>query len=238
MSTPAGWYDDGSGRQRWWDGTQWTEHYAPPAQTAAAAPASSTAEPAVATEPGKRPPSVISWVGLGLAVLGLILSCIPATLVAGWILLAAGLIVSIVAFFFKGAKWTAITGTAVAVVGSIIAVIVFFVYAAFALAGSAAEYIEDSSSDYATTAPDDDPSSAGRPSVDEVAAGLADILQFEDQGYTDEQVTCIAQELVEDPDMSDETLRAIADGSDELLDVDTTEFSEGVVDAMTVCLLE
>ncbi|UNK71992.1 DUF2510 domain-containing protein [Microbacterium sp. H1-D42] len=29
MSTPAGWYDDGSGRQRWWDGEQWTEHFAP-----------------------------------------------------------------------------------------------------------------------------------------------------------------------------------------------------------------
>lgn len=24
--TPAGWYDDGSGRQRWWDGRQWTDH--------------------------------------------------------------------------------------------------------------------------------------------------------------------------------------------------------------------
>ncbi|KDA06078.1 hypothetical protein DC31_12720 [Microbacterium sp. CH12i] len=29
MSTPAGWYDDGSGRQRWWDGQNWTEHFAP-----------------------------------------------------------------------------------------------------------------------------------------------------------------------------------------------------------------
>jgi hypothetical protein len=27
MSAAPGWYDDGSGRQRWWDGTQWTEHY-------------------------------------------------------------------------------------------------------------------------------------------------------------------------------------------------------------------
>jgi hypothetical protein len=26
MSTPAGWYDDGSGRRRWFDGIQWTEH--------------------------------------------------------------------------------------------------------------------------------------------------------------------------------------------------------------------
>lgn len=28
MSTPAAWYDDGSGRLRWWDGDQWTEHFA------------------------------------------------------------------------------------------------------------------------------------------------------------------------------------------------------------------
>lgn len=28
MSTAAGWYDDGSGRNRWWDGEQWTERFA------------------------------------------------------------------------------------------------------------------------------------------------------------------------------------------------------------------
>ena len=28
MSTPEGWYDDGSGRTRWWDGVAWTEYYA------------------------------------------------------------------------------------------------------------------------------------------------------------------------------------------------------------------
>jgi hypothetical protein len=27
MTTTAGWYDDGSGRQRWWDGTVWTDTY-------------------------------------------------------------------------------------------------------------------------------------------------------------------------------------------------------------------
>ncbi|KJL28996.1 septum formation family protein [Microbacterium oxydans] len=26
MTTPAGWYDDGSGNRRWWDGEQWTAH--------------------------------------------------------------------------------------------------------------------------------------------------------------------------------------------------------------------
>lgn len=27
----AGWYDDGSGRQRWWDGSQWTDQWQDPA---------------------------------------------------------------------------------------------------------------------------------------------------------------------------------------------------------------
>lgn len=29
-TTPPGWYDDGHGAMRWWDGTQWTEHVATP----------------------------------------------------------------------------------------------------------------------------------------------------------------------------------------------------------------
>lgn len=28
-SIPAGWYPDGQGRMRWWDGTAWTEQYSP-----------------------------------------------------------------------------------------------------------------------------------------------------------------------------------------------------------------
>ena len=37
MSTPAGWYDDGSGQQRWWNGEAWTE-YTPEHLSAAAVP--------------------------------------------------------------------------------------------------------------------------------------------------------------------------------------------------------
>ncbi|WP_226531741.1 DUF2510 domain-containing protein [Microbacterium paraoxydans] len=47
-TTPAGWYDDGSGRQRWWDGQQWTEHFAPEAATPSEPEASATEAPAVA----------------------------------------------------------------------------------------------------------------------------------------------------------------------------------------------
>jgi hypothetical protein len=42
VSTPAGWYDDGSGRLRWWDGDQWTKHFADQQQLAVADTTGST----------------------------------------------------------------------------------------------------------------------------------------------------------------------------------------------------
>ncbi|SDQ25378.1 DUF2510 domain-containing protein [Microbacterium sp. cf332] len=56
-STPPGWYDDGHGALRWWDGTRWTEHthaLAPadaPAEAEAEAEAPATAEPSATAEP-------------------------------------------------------------------------------------------------------------------------------------------------------------------------------------------
>lgn len=50
----AGWYDDGSGRQRWWDGTLWTEHYADASTQASAV-----------TEPG------ILWQAVGKPLTGI-----------------------------------------------------------------------------------------------------------------------------------------------------------------------
>jgi hypothetical protein len=47
-TTPAGWYDDGSGRQRWWDGQQWTEHFAP--ETAATSEDESVSDAPVAPD--------------------------------------------------------------------------------------------------------------------------------------------------------------------------------------------
>ena len=37
-NTPAGWYPQEDGRQRYWDGETWTEHFAPGTQQVAAAP--------------------------------------------------------------------------------------------------------------------------------------------------------------------------------------------------------
>lgn len=38
VSTPPGWYDDGSGTQRWWNGTTWGEQSPPPAFPAGGLP--------------------------------------------------------------------------------------------------------------------------------------------------------------------------------------------------------
>lgn len=39
MATAAGWYDDGSGRQRWWDGSAWTDRFQDPAGAGSVVPA-------------------------------------------------------------------------------------------------------------------------------------------------------------------------------------------------------
>lgn len=54
MSTPAGWYDDGSGTQRWWDGQQWTDHSAPGAPVASPPAALATA-PSLGGDSGGAP---------------------------------------------------------------------------------------------------------------------------------------------------------------------------------------
>lgn len=57
-TTPAGWYDDGTGRQRWWDGQQWTEHFAPEATAADAPDAGDTEGPTDVATPANETPSV------------------------------------------------------------------------------------------------------------------------------------------------------------------------------------
>lgn len=86
QSPAPGWYPDGSGATRWWDGSAWTEHVQPAADQQPAAPAAPEPEPAPALPEGALMqakshiagknalvtvyPDRIEWERTGLMVLG------------------------------------------------------------------------------------------------------------------------------------------------------------------------
>lgn len=98
--TPAGWYDDGQGRLRWWDGRTWTDAYAPVVQMVPAGPRFS-----------------------GIAITGFVLACASLLLsslgVLGILLGVFGLIMSIGGYADKKRRGRgfAVAGIIVACVG-------------------------------------------------------------------------------------------------------------------------
>lgn len=79
VSTPPGWYDDGSGTQRWWDGTRWAEQPPPPAFPAGGQPGLPGGQPGYPggqpgqpgqPAPGKKPTGLI--VGLVVALVAVV----------------------------------------------------------------------------------------------------------------------------------------------------------------------
>ncbi|MFB7884885.1 DUF2510 domain-containing protein [Microbacterium sp. NPDC056057] len=89
-TTPPGWYDDGHGANRWWDGTRWTEHVAG-ADASAAAPAAlpgaladgvahdGAAVTTVAAPPEPRKSNRwVVWVVVGAVVLVLLIAAAVA----------------------------------------------------------------------------------------------------------------------------------------------------------------
>lgn len=306
MSTPAGWYDDGSGRQRWWDGRQWTEHYAPeqsPAspettaqaeatgqaasvQDASAYPGTPAYEPpayespasgapvygdgapaygtpaygapaygapayeqAPAVAPGPKAAPVLGFIGLGLAVLGTILACIPTvvTFGIGVVVLLAAFVVSLIAVFRKDtAKWPSIVGIVLSVVGAVIGGIVLSVVLFVSMVNTAASAFP---TDFPTSIeqPSDDPGAeafAGRPSPEEIGEGYVANLEDEsdlDEFKTPEAVACIGQRLY-DSDLPDDLLQRIASGeviTEESLEPEVADLlREVLTDAGFACVTQ
>ena len=129
-NAPAGWYPDGNGGQRYWDGQQWTDHTSPStAQTTTLtdpAPVETAGEPTTA----KGPLNVLGLVALIVAAIGFIFAMVPGAFILGWIALPIAFVLSIVALFLKGSKGLAIAALIVSIVGTIVGVVVFFATAA------------------------------------------------------------------------------------------------------------
>ena len=141
-STRAGWYDDGSGNLGYRGGTEWTERAAaehtwsfdelttgPVQPYSPTADGAGTPQPvAPSTEPSNPKPHVLAIIALVVAAIGFVFACIPGALFVGLALLPIAFVLSVVALFLKGAKWPAIMGLVVSIVGAVVATAVSFFF--------------------------------------------------------------------------------------------------------------
>lgn len=93
---PAGWYDDGSGRQRWWNGTEW-QQFAGEAQ----------AQPQGGVMTAAKQPKALALVALIVGIVAFLVGLVP---VFGAILGAIAVVFGIVALVKKQSKGMSITG--------------------------------------------------------------------------------------------------------------------------------
>lgn len=249
MSVPAGWYDDGSGRPRWWDGERWTDHFAPEHQAVAQVPPpqqqddhASVAPEAHALPESQRAQPILGYLGLGLAVLGTILACIPATFIFGLILLIAGFVVSLIGVFnAKAAKWPSIAGIVLSVLGGVIGTTVTLAIIAASLAGptspSDTTGTPPTTPTESPTEPPTNDATSQRPSPEEMAPRLEALAKEGGiVGYEEdpEFYPCMAQLLYESK-VSDESLRLIIDGNDPL-DSERETAGDLIKEATSSCL--
>ncbi|WP_433585631.1 DUF2510 domain-containing protein [Microbacterium hydrocarbonoxydans] len=231
----AGWYDDGSGRQRWWDGEQWTDDFAP---GQAAAPVSSAPPGSLSVSKGPAP--VLGFVGLGLAVAGTVLACIPAVFGIGVVVLLAGFVVSLIGLFRKGAtKWPSIVGMILAVIGGAIGTVVLIASLVANLPGPVDPTTPTDAPSTSTQQPTDTPTSGtaeGRLSPEELGERVKEMLH--DSGITEHDTTpnfypCMGQFLY-DSELSDETLRLVTSGQDPL-EAEREAAGQAIIDGTLAC---
>ena len=145
MSTPAGWYPQPDGQQRYWDGQQWTEQFAPGAATPVMTPATGgePARPSFENEPVSRmsdqltpAPQIVpvpvevkgsnglAVAGFVLALLGALSSFIPIVNIGGDFLALLGLIFGIIGLVQSGKRGA---GKGLSIAAIILAVAAFVI---------------------------------------------------------------------------------------------------------------
>jgi hypothetical protein len=145
MSTPAGWYPQPDGRERWWDGTTWTEDFsrvaAPPVTIPAAGddPARPWSQnqpvfpvgdqlppaPGMAPVPGEvKGSNGLAIAGFVLALVGALSSFIPIINIGGDLLALLGLIFGVIGLVKSGSKGT---GKGLSIAAIILAVVAFVI---------------------------------------------------------------------------------------------------------------
>jgi len=146
MSTPAGWYPQPDGRERWWDGYQWTEDFAPadatpvtiPATGESPSPPSSGNEPVIPVSDQWPPPppqtvavqgevkgtNGLAVAGFVLALLGALSSFIPIVNLGGDLLAVLGLIFGIIGLVKSSSNGS---GKGLSIAAIILAVVAFVI---------------------------------------------------------------------------------------------------------------
>ena len=127
-NAPAGWYEDGSGsRLRYWDGTGWTDQYAPRPSSPAAA--ISTPLPQRVPKRERTGGPGLGIAGVAAAVLGLIGVVLPwiAAESAGILLLIAAFVLSGIAVARAKQRWIGLIGLGLATIGTIAGFVMFFI---------------------------------------------------------------------------------------------------------------
>ncbi|MBS3183466.1 PASTA domain-containing protein [Leucobacter manosquensis] len=99
-NTPAGWHDDGSGRQRWWDGTAWTDAYQDE---------QAQVEPVVPSAP-QRPVVTANGLGIASLVTGGVAFLIGWLPFIGALVALAAIILGVLALRKNQRKWMSVVG--------------------------------------------------------------------------------------------------------------------------------